>query len=167
VIGQQLRWRELDLMICEEVGRVVREHDAARLFGIAVDHGTRVVSPIDCIVSNDDERIHQDGHVDPHYLVSKTISAGLQRESLTNWPDWGPHRWASVVARPAQDDKKNAYTTQNATVVGPGTAVSSPGSVRICVFSEFERLQSMSSTGNNRGGRNPSLFRAVPAHGLR
>jgi hypothetical protein len=33
----------------EDVGRLVRGSDAVRLFGIAVDHGTRVIAPNDCI----------------------------------------------------------------------------------------------------------------------
>jgi site-specific DNA recombinase len=55
VLEQQLRTRELDLLICEDIGRVVRGHEAARLCGIAVDHGTRVVAPNDCIDTNDDD----------------------------------------------------------------------------------------------------------------
>jgi hypothetical protein len=55
VIEQQLRTRELDLLICEDIGRVVRGHEACRLCGIAVDHGTRVLAPNDGVDTNDDE----------------------------------------------------------------------------------------------------------------
>ena len=48
VIELQLRTRELDLLICEDIGRVVRGAEAVRLCGIAVDHGTRVLAPNDC-----------------------------------------------------------------------------------------------------------------------
>jgi hypothetical protein len=55
VIEQQLRTRELDLLICEDIGRVVRGAEAARLCGIAVDQGTRVLAPNDCIDTRDDD----------------------------------------------------------------------------------------------------------------
>ena len=55
VIEQQLRSRELDLLICEDIGRVVRGAEASRLCGIAVDHGSRVLAPNDCIDTNDDD----------------------------------------------------------------------------------------------------------------
>jgi hypothetical protein len=53
VIEQQLRSHELDLLICEDVGRVVRGAEAVRLCGIAVDQGTRVLAPNDCIDTDD------------------------------------------------------------------------------------------------------------------
>jgi hypothetical protein len=53
VIEQQLKSRELDLLICEDLGRVVRGAEAVRLCGIAVDHGTRVLAPNDCFDTDD------------------------------------------------------------------------------------------------------------------
>jgi site-specific DNA recombinase len=53
VIEQQLRTRELDLLICEDLGRLVREAEAVRVCGIAVDHGTRVLAPNDCSDTDD------------------------------------------------------------------------------------------------------------------
>jgi site-specific DNA recombinase len=53
VIEEQLRSRELDLLICEDLGRVVRGAEAVRLCGIAVDHGTRVLAPNDCFDTDD------------------------------------------------------------------------------------------------------------------
>ncbi|MDB5355011.1 MAG: hypothetical protein JWN24_1464 [Phycisphaerales bacterium] len=44
-----LRTREADLMIAEDLGRVVRGTAAVELCGIAVDHGTRVLAPNDFI----------------------------------------------------------------------------------------------------------------------
>lgn len=44
-----LRTREIDLVVCEDIGRVIRGADAVNLVGIAVDMGTRVVAPNDCI----------------------------------------------------------------------------------------------------------------------
>ncbi|HUE74538.1 MAG TPA: hypothetical protein VMP01_26965 [Pirellulaceae bacterium] len=43
------RSKKLDLCIMEDVGRLVRGAEACRLWGIAVDHGTRVIAPNDCV----------------------------------------------------------------------------------------------------------------------
>jgi hypothetical protein len=42
-----LRSDELDLLVLEDIGRMVRGTEAARLCGIALDHGTRVLAPND------------------------------------------------------------------------------------------------------------------------
>ena len=47
-IEQAFRSRELDLCVMEDVGRLVRGAEAVRLWGIAVDHGTRCIAPNDC-----------------------------------------------------------------------------------------------------------------------
>src|SRR5262249_43671259 len=52
-IEAMLRSRELDLLVAEDIGRMVRGTEAARLCGIAVDHGTRVIAPNDCIDTPD------------------------------------------------------------------------------------------------------------------
>ena len=49
-----LRTRELDLFVMEDVGRLVRGGDAVRLWGIAVDHGTRCMAPNDDCDTTDD-----------------------------------------------------------------------------------------------------------------
>jgi len=46
-IEKLLRSGTLDLLICEDAGRLIRGADAVRLFGIAVDHGTRCIAPND------------------------------------------------------------------------------------------------------------------------
>jgi hypothetical protein len=48
-----LRSGELDLLVAEDLGRLVRGVDATRLCGIAVDHGVRVLAPNDCIDTAD------------------------------------------------------------------------------------------------------------------
>lgn len=53
-IEAQLRTGEIDLLILEDIGRLVRGTEASRLIGVAVDHGTRVVSPNDGIDTADD-----------------------------------------------------------------------------------------------------------------
>jgi hypothetical protein len=44
-----LRTRELDFLVAEDIGRIIRGGAAVRLCGIAVDHGTRVLAPNDGI----------------------------------------------------------------------------------------------------------------------
>lgn len=46
-IRQELLKGELDLLLMEDLGRLVRGGEAVRLFGVAVDHGTRAISPND------------------------------------------------------------------------------------------------------------------------
>jgi hypothetical protein len=53
-IEAMLRSRELDLLVAEDIGRLIRGTDAARLCGIAVDHGTRLLAPNDCIDTAED-----------------------------------------------------------------------------------------------------------------
>ncbi len=48
-IEAMLRTRELDLLVAEDLGRMVRGTEASRLCGVAVDHGTRVLAPNDCV----------------------------------------------------------------------------------------------------------------------
>ena len=48
-IENLLRKGTLDLLIVEDLGRLVRGAEAVRLLGVAVDHGVRVISPNDCI----------------------------------------------------------------------------------------------------------------------
>ncbi len=48
-IEATLRTRELDVLVAEDLGRMVRGTEAVRLCGIAVDQGTRVLAPNDCI----------------------------------------------------------------------------------------------------------------------
>ncbi|MBM3982487.1 MAG: hypothetical protein FJ304_19895 [Planctomycetes bacterium] len=49
-----LRSGELDLLIAEDIGRIVRGTAADALCGIAVDHGVRVIAPNDCIDTAED-----------------------------------------------------------------------------------------------------------------
>jgi len=53
-VEQMIRTGELDALIMEDVGRLVRGTDAVRLWGIAVDHGTRCIAPNDCIDTIDE-----------------------------------------------------------------------------------------------------------------
>jgi hypothetical protein len=53
-IEAMLRTRELDLLVMEDVGRLVRGPEAGRLWGIAVDHGVRCIAPNDCCDTADD-----------------------------------------------------------------------------------------------------------------
>jgi site-specific DNA recombinase len=48
-IENALRSSEIDVMIVEDLGRLIRGTEANRLCGIAVDHDTRVIAVHDCI----------------------------------------------------------------------------------------------------------------------
>jgi site-specific DNA recombinase len=49
-----IRSKKLDLLVMEDVGRLVRGTAAVSLWGIAVDHGTRCIAPNDCIDTIDE-----------------------------------------------------------------------------------------------------------------
>lgn len=53
-IATELRKNEADFLVMEDLGRMVRGAEAVRLCGLAVDHGTRVLSPHDGIDTIDD-----------------------------------------------------------------------------------------------------------------
>jgi hypothetical protein len=53
-IEAMIRTRELDLLVMEDVGRLVRGADAVRIWGVAVDHGTRCIAPNDCCDTADE-----------------------------------------------------------------------------------------------------------------
>lgn len=53
-VEAMIRSRELDLLIAEDLGRIVRGTAAKDLCGIAVDHGTRVIVPNDGIDTSDE-----------------------------------------------------------------------------------------------------------------
>jgi len=52
-IETMLRSGGLDLLVVEDLGRLVRGTEASRLCGIAVDHKVRVIAPNDCIDTAD------------------------------------------------------------------------------------------------------------------
>lgn len=53
-IEEMIRSRELDVLVMEDVGRLIRGTEAVRLWGIAVDHGTRCIAPNDCLDTSDE-----------------------------------------------------------------------------------------------------------------
>ncbi|MEI8373280.1 MAG: hypothetical protein WCJ35_10665 [Planctomycetota bacterium] len=53
-IEEAYRSRELDLNVMEDVGRMVRGAEAARLWGAGVDNGTRSIAPNDCCDTAED-----------------------------------------------------------------------------------------------------------------
>jgi DNA invertase Pin-like site-specific DNA recombinase len=77
-IDETIRTGQLDLLVLEDMGRLVRGVEAARLCGIAVDHGTRVISPNDGI-DTADETFEEDviaacrDHVSHNAHTSKRI----------------------------------------------------------------------------------------------
>ena len=53
-IEDELKTGEIDLMVPEDIGRLIRGTEAVRLLGVAFDNGTRVISPNDCIDTADE-----------------------------------------------------------------------------------------------------------------
>ena len=53
-VEAQLRTGKIDLLIFDDIGRLVRGIEACRLIGIGVDHGTRTLAPNDGIDTNDE-----------------------------------------------------------------------------------------------------------------
>ncbi|MFM7113915.1 MAG: recombinase family protein [Planctomycetota bacterium] len=53
-IESMIRSRELDLLVAEDLGRIVRGTEASWICGLAVDHGTRVIVPNDGIDTADE-----------------------------------------------------------------------------------------------------------------
>jgi hypothetical protein len=53
-LDAMLRTGELDGLVAEDIGRVIRGTEAVRICGLAVDHATRVLAPNDCIDTFDD-----------------------------------------------------------------------------------------------------------------
>lgn len=53
-IEAMIRTGELDLLVMEDVGRMVRGAAAVEIWGIAVDHGTRCIAPNDGCDTNDE-----------------------------------------------------------------------------------------------------------------
>jgi site-specific DNA recombinase len=53
-IEHMIRTDKLDLLVMEDVGRLVRGVEAVRIWGIAVDYGTRCIAPNDCLDTDDE-----------------------------------------------------------------------------------------------------------------
>jgi site-specific DNA recombinase len=53
-VEEMIRSGELDLLVMEDVGRLVRGAEAVKLWGIAVDHGIRCLAPNDCLDTADE-----------------------------------------------------------------------------------------------------------------
>lgn len=89
-LEQLIRSRVLDLLVAEDLGRIVRGPEAAWLLGLAVDHGTRVISPNDGIDTDDPdwesdaleackEHLQHNAHVSKrlkHKLMNRFVKFG-------------------------------------------------------------------------------------------
>lgn len=98
-IEEMIRSRELDFLVCEDIGRLVRGTEASRLCGLAVDHGVRVIAPNDC-VDTAEESWEEDvisacrDHVGHNAHTSKRLKHKLmnrfrQGRGATNRPVYG------------------------------------------------------------------------------
>lgn len=75
-IEEELRSGDLDLLIIEDLGRLVRGAEAVRLLGIGVDHGVRSISPNDCIDTIEDDWEESKQQID---LTAATFDAARER----------------------------------------------------------------------------------------
>ena len=123
-----LRTCKFDLMFVDDTGRLVRGTEAVRIFGIAVDHGTRVIAPNDCIDTNN-QSWEEDvisacrDHVGHNAHTSRRIKqkcmerfkrnaqstslpiAGMTKpEGAKSFHDWSwGQSWAPVILKGARD----------------------------------------------------------------
>ncbi len=120
-IEKLLRTRKYDLMIAEDIGRIMRSAQAVRLCGIAVDHGVRVIAPNDCIDTADEtweedvisacrDHVGHNAHTSKrlkHKLMTRLMRDGgaAAREivgyivgaAVTNYNDWKKDATATPV----------------------------------------------------------------------
>ncbi|QDT86309.1 hypothetical protein [Gimesia chilikensis] len=114
---------ELDLLIVEDLGRLVRGPAAHRLCGIAVDHGTRVISPNDFIDTNNEnweddvlnackEHLKHNTHTSlrlKHKLMNRfekyggatpcPIAGYIKPENAKSYSDWVKKEDATIFIR--------------------------------------------------------------------
>lgn len=86
-----LRTRELDLLVVEDIGRLVRGAEAVRLCGIAVDHGVRVLAPNDCVDTAEDSWEEDEisacrDHVGHNAHTSKRLKHKFRSTSVSGPP---------------------------------------------------------------------------------
>jgi len=82
LLEELIRSGILDLIVAEDLGRIVRGTEAVRLLGIAVDHGVRAISPNDGIDTSDpewekDAIAATEGHVSHQSHTSQRIKNKL------------------------------------------------------------------------------------------
>ncbi|MEI7686386.1 MAG: recombinase family protein [Planctomycetota bacterium] len=126
-LEELIRGRVLDLLVAEDLGRIVRGPVAAWLLGLAVDHGTRVISPNDGIDTDDPdwetdaldackEHLQHNAHVSKrlkHKLMNRFVKGGgaparetfgyIVPEDAKTYDDWAKNPEAEAVLRHAYD----------------------------------------------------------------
>ena len=104
------RTGELDLLVMEDVGRLVRGAEAVRLWGIAVDHGVRCIAPNDCL-DTVDETWEEDllsacrDHVGHNAHTSKR----LKKKLMNRFVKFGGAAALPIAGYTKPDDAKTYY----------------------------------------------------------
>lgn len=124
-VEEMLRTRELDLLVVEDIGRLIRGTAAHRLCGIAVDHGTRVISPNDPVDTAEDtweedviaacrDHVSHNAHTSrrlKHKLMNRFVKFGgamaretygyIVPENAKTYDDWQRDEAATPIIREA------------------------------------------------------------------
>jgi hypothetical protein len=124
-IEYMLRSYRFDVMVMEDVGRLIRGTEAVDLWGIAVDHGTRCLAPNDCLDSHDEnweqdligacgEHVGHNAHTSKrlkHKLTNRfkkgqgavalPIAGYVKPEGAENYDDWRIDEAATPTIRQA------------------------------------------------------------------
>ena len=116
-----IRSRELDILVAEDLGRIVRGTEASNLCGLAVDHGTRVIIPNDGIDTSDpswEEDVISAcrDHVGHNLHASKRI----KHKSMNRFKKYGQATAREVYGYIVPNDAKSYYdwkTDESATPI--------------------------------------------------
>jgi site-specific DNA recombinase len=109
-IERHLRSRRIDLLIVEDLGRLVRGAEAVRLFGIARDKGTRAISPNDRIDTIDPQWEEAalaacQGHVSHNAHTSKRI----KHKQMNRFKKFGGAMARPIAGYEVPEDAKTYY----------------------------------------------------------
>jgi hypothetical protein len=85
-----LRTKTVDLLVCEDIGRLIRGAEAARLCGIGVDHGVRIVAPNDGFDTNS-ETWYEDviGLCQEHAAYVAHLSRRIKHKCMNRFKKFG------------------------------------------------------------------------------
>ncbi|OAI53254.1 hypothetical protein AYO44_04285 [Planctomycetaceae bacterium SCGC AG-212-F19] len=135
-IEAMLRSRELDLLICEDIGRLTRSVEAVTLCGIAVDHGTRVIAPNDCVDTADDnwendvieackEHVRHNAHASMR-IKYKSMNRFIKKGRPNHAPFLATSGPRTTTTGERMNPQFGSTTNGNGSFARPGTARPSP-----------------------------------------
>ena len=115
-----IRSRKFDVLVAEDLGRIIRGAEAVKICGLAVDHGVRVISPNDCI-DTADESWEEDvisacrDHVGHNAHTSKRIKKKLMNRFIKYGGAPGRPIWGYIIppdAKTYNDWRKDPNATE-------------------------------------------------------